>query len=66
MEKWQVNAFKLRRKESLKSLRCCFHEKAGNTSFGWYQRCAGNVVIYALSPKILGLKTKDRPGSVDP
>jgi hypothetical protein len=40
--------------------------KVANSRLGWYRRCAGDVVNYALSPKILGLKTKDRPGLVDP
>ena len=50
--------------------KCGFKEedicKVANSRLGWYRRCAGNVVNYALSPKILGLKTKDRPGLVDP
>ena len=40
--------------------------KVAKSRLGWYRRCAGDVVNYALSPKILGLKTKDRPGLVDP
>ena len=40
--------------------------KVANSRFGWYRRCGMNVVNFALSPKILGLKTKDRPGLVDP
>ena len=40
--------------------------KVANSRLGWYRRCAGDVVNYALSPKILGLKTKDRPGLIDP
>ena len=40
--------------------------KVANSRLGWYRRCAGDVVNYTLSPKILGLKTKDRPGLVDP
>ena len=40
--------------------------KVANSRLGWYHRCAGDVVNYTLSPKILGLKTKDRPGLVDP
>jgi group II intron reverse transcriptase/maturase len=40
--------------------------KVANSRLGWYRRCAGDVVNYALSPQILGLKTKDRPGLVDP
>ena len=40
--------------------------KVANTRLGWYRQCGMNVVSFALSPKILGLKTKDRPGLVDP
>ena len=40
--------------------------KVANSRLGWYRRCAGNVVNYALNPEILGRKTKDRPGLVDP
>ena len=40
--------------------------KVANSRLGWYRRCAGYVVNYALSPKILGIKSKDRPGLVDP
>lgn len=40
--------------------------KVANSRLGWYRRCAGDVVNYTLSPKILGRKTKDRPGLVDP
>jgi cysteine synthase A len=40
--------------------------KVANSRLGWYRRCAGDMVNYALSLKILGLKTKDRPGLVDP
>jgi group II intron reverse transcriptase/maturase len=40
--------------------------KAANSRLGLYRKCAGNVVNYTLSPKILGMKTKDRPGLVDP
>ena len=50
--------------------KCGFKEedicKVANSRLGWYRRCAGDVANYALSPKILGLKTKDRPGLVDP
>ena len=50
--------------------KCGFTEedifKVANSRLGWYRRCAGDVVNYALSPQILGLKTKDRPGLVDP
>ena len=40
--------------------------KVANSRLGWYRRCAGHVVNYTLSPNTLGLKTKDRPGLVDP
>ena len=40
--------------------------KVANSRLGLYRRGAGDVVNYTLSPKILGLKTKDRPGLVDP
>ena len=40
--------------------------KVANSRLGWYRRCGMNVVNFALSPMILGLKTKDRPGLVDP
>ena len=40
--------------------------KVANSRLGWYRRCGMYVVNYAISPKILGRKTKDRPGLVDP
>ena len=40
--------------------------KVANSRLGWYRRSAGYVVNYALSPKILAVKTKSRPGLVDP
>lgn len=40
--------------------------KVANSRLGWYRRSAGDVVNYTLSPGILGHKTKDRPGLVDP
>ena len=40
--------------------------KVANSRLGWYRRCGMNVVNFALSSRILGLKTKDRPGLVDP
>lgn len=40
--------------------------KVANSRLGLYRRCAGDVVNYLLSKKVLGLKTKDRPGLVDP
>lgn len=40
--------------------------KTANSRLGWYRRCGMYVVNYALNPEILGRKTKDRPGLVDP
>ena len=40
--------------------------KVANSRLGWYGQGNGDVVNYALSPKILGMETKDRPGLVDP
>ena len=40
--------------------------KVANSRLGQYRKSAGDVMNYLLSPKILGLKTKDRPGLVDP
>lgn len=40
--------------------------KAANSRLGLYRQCGMYVFGYALSPKILGQKTKDRPGLVDP
>ena len=40
--------------------------KVANSRLGWYKRSAGYVVNYALGPKVLGQKSKDRPGLVDP
>ena len=40
--------------------------KVANSRLGWYRRCCMYVVNYALNPEILGRKTKDRPGLVDP
>ena len=40
--------------------------KVANSRLGLYRRCAGDVMNYTLSSKFLGLKTKDRPGLVDP
>lgn len=40
--------------------------KAANSRLGWYRRCGMYVVNYVLSSEILGRKTKDRPGLVDP
>lgn len=40
--------------------------KVANSRLGWYRRSGMYVVNYALNPKILGKKAKDRPGLVDP
>ena len=40
--------------------------KAANSRLGLYRQCGMYVINYALSPKLLGQKTKDRPGLVDP
>lgn len=40
--------------------------KVANSRLGWYRQCGMYVVNYALNPEILGRKTKDRPGLVDP
>ena len=40
--------------------------KVANSRLGWYRRCSGDIINYALSPEILGRETKDRPGLVDP
>ena len=40
--------------------------KVANSRLGWYRRCGIYVVNYALNPEMLGRKTKDRPGLVDP
>lgn len=40
--------------------------KVACSRLGWYRRCGMYVVNYTLSPEILGRKTKDRPGLVDP
>lgn len=51
-------------------LRCNFSDeeiyKVANSRLGLYKQSGGYVVNYALSPKILGLQTKSRPGLVDP
>lgn len=40
--------------------------KVANSRLGWYRRSGMYVVNYALNPKILGHKSKGRPGLVDP
>ncbi len=53
-----------------KVLKCRFSDeeifKVANSRLGWYRRCGLYVVNYALSPKVLAIKTKDRPGLIDP
>ena len=53
-----------------KVFKCNFSDedihKTANTRLGLYKRCAGNVINYLLSPKVLGIKKADRPGLVDP
>lgn len=40
--------------------------KVANSRLGWYRKCSGNVVNFLLSPKVLAIKKKDRPGLVNP
>ena len=40
--------------------------KIANSRLGWYKRSGMYVVNFAISPKILGGKTKSRLGLVDP
>ena len=40
--------------------------KVANSRLGWYRRSGMYVVNFAISPEILGHKTKSRPGLVDP
>ena len=40
--------------------------KVANSRLGWYRRCGMYVVNYLLSPKVLAIKKKDRPGLVNP
>lgn len=40
--------------------------KVANSRLGWYKRCGMNVVNFILNPKILNIKTKERPGLVNP
>lgn len=51
-------------------MKCRFtHEeifKVANSRLGWYKRSGMYVVNFAISPEILGRKTKSRPGLVDP
>ena len=53
-----------------KKQRCGFsHEdiyKVANSRKGLYARANGDVVNFILSPKILAIKSGDRPGLVNP
>lgn len=40
--------------------------KVANSRLGWYKRCSMNVVNFILNPEILSIKTKERPGLVNP
>ncbi len=40
--------------------------KVANSRLGLYKQCAGYVVNYLLSPKVLATANKSRPGLVDP
>ena len=40
--------------------------KVANSRLGWYRRCKGDAVNYLLSPKVLAIAQKDRPGLGDP
>ncbi|AYW48861.1 group II intron reverse transcriptase/maturase [Tetragenococcus osmophilus] len=40
--------------------------KVANSRLGWYRKCGMDVVNFTLSPKVLAIKKKDRPGLVDP
>lgn len=40
--------------------------KVANSRLGWYKRCSMNVVNFILNPDILSIKTKERPGLVNP
>ena len=40
--------------------------KVANSRLGWYRRSGMYVVNYLLSPKILAIRKKDRPGLVNP
>ena len=71
LKQWKKAKTIYRNLQSLNRLgKCGFSDeeiyKVANSHLGWYRRCAGDVVNFTLSPKILGLKTKDRPGLVDP
>ena len=40
--------------------------KVANSRLGWYRMCSLYVVNFLLSPKVLAIKKKDRPGLIDP
>lgn len=40
--------------------------KVANARLGWYKRCSMNVVNLILNPRVLNIKTKERPGLVNP
>ena len=40
--------------------------KVANSRLGWYRRGGMDVVNFLLSPKVLAINKKDRPGLVDP
>lgn len=40
--------------------------KVANSRLGWYKRCSMNVVNFILNPNVLSIKTKERPGLVNP
>ncbi|WP_255465900.1 group II intron maturase-specific domain-containing protein [Catenibacterium faecis] len=53
-----------------KKLSCRFTDEeiisVANTRLGLYRQAYGHVVNFLLSPKILAIKKKDRPGLVNP
>lgn len=53
-----------------KKLSCRFTDEeiisVANTRLGLYRQACGHVVNFLLSPKILAIKKKDRPGLVNP
>jgi len=40
--------------------------KVANSRLGWYRRCGMYVGNYLLSPAILAIRKKDRPGLINP
>ena len=54
--------------ESILSCRFTDEEiiSVANTRLGLYRQAYGHVVNFLLSPKILAIKKKDRPGLVNP